>query len=442
MSEKNLSRRDFLKIAAAGSTAGLVAGAVPALAESSASPPQQDRVTVTFMVPGSQQEDADFAPVFEAFAEMYPEIDAQYTPAGTGYNAQYDEKLLTLLAAGTAPDVFKTLFGKFGAFGALGVYTPLDDYVDAYPELTQFDDFFANHIEGCRINGQLMALPNDGAPEGIWYNVDLFDAAGQAYPDWDWTWDTLTDAAKELTVKDGAITVQHGVGQPFWLETIWSNGGEILDEEGTKCLLDQPEAVEALTWMQELTQVHQVTPSPEALAELAQGDRFSTGRLGMFYAVRGTLGGLRTIEDFRFDAAPMVMSNKGTRVTRLLIGWTSVWSGSAHPDEAYKLTAWVASPEGQRLRISNGFAHPSRKSLVEQDWYRNYQCDMCNSTNVNNVFPEMLLREEARAWPAYPKEAEILQVITTELDHLWDGSKTAAQVAQDATAAIDAIVTG
>ncbi len=440
MSERKLSRRDFLRIAAAGSAAGVVAAALPVVADQNAAPPAQDRVTVTFMVPGSQQEDADFAPVFDAFAEMYPEIDAQYTPAGTGYNSQYDDKLLTLLAAGTAPDVFKTLFGKFGAFGALGVYTPLDDYVKKYPEITQFDDFFTNHIEGCMINGQLMALPNDGAPEGIWYNVDMFDAAGQDYPNWDWTWDTLTEVAQTLTQKDGDITVQNGVGQPFWLETIWSNGGEILNEDGTKCLLDQPEAVEALTWMQDLTLKYQVTPSPEALAELAQNDRFSTGKLGMFYAVRGALGGLRSIEDFHFDAAPMVMSNKGTRVTRLLIGWTSIWSGSQHPDEAYKLTAFVASPEGQKLRISNGFAHPSRKSLVEQDWYKNYLCDMCNSTDVDNVFPEMLLRGEARAWPAYPKEAEILQTINTELDHLWDGSKTAEQMAADATAAIDAVV--
>ena len=192
--------------------------------------------------------------------------------------------------------------------------------------------------------------------------------------------------------------------------------------------------------MQDLTLKYEVTPSPEALAELAMNDRFLTGKLGMNYAVRGALGSFRSIEDFHFDAAPMVMSNKGKRVTRLLIGWTSIWSGSKHPDEAYKLTAWVASPEGQKLRISNGYAHPSRKSLVEQDWYKNYLCDMCNSTNVDNVFPEMLLRGEARAWPPYPKEAEILQVINTELDHLWDGTKTAEQVAQDATAGIDAVV--
>jgi len=468
MSRKNLSRREFLRLSAVttiGALATACAPSTPTQAPSQAEPtaepahtdepeeqpeeqpaeepteaPAAEKVVVTFMVPGSEQEDADFAPVFEEFNKMYPEIDGQYTPAGTGYGAQYNEKLLTMLAGGIAPDVFKTLFGNFGAWGAMGVYLPLDDFVAANPDITYFDDFFTNHVEGCRIGGKLMALPNDGAPEGIWYNVDMFDEEGLDYPDWDWTWDTLTEAAQALTKEEGGIAVQHGVGQPHWLDTIWSNGGEILNEEGTKCLLDQPESVEALTWMQELVNEYKVTPSPEALSELNQSDRFMTGKLGAYYCVRGCLGGLRTIEDFQFDAAPMVMNNKGKRVTRLLIGWTSIWIESEVPDEAYKLVAWVCSPEGQKLRISRGFAHPSRKSLVEQDWYKNYECERCNSHNVNMVFPEMLLREEARAWPAYAKEAEILQVINTELDYLWDGTKPAEQVAQDMTSAIDAIV--
>ena len=106
----------------------------------------------------------------------------------------------------------------------------------------------------------------------------------------------------------------------------------------------------------------------------------------------------------------------------------------------YKLAAWVASPEGQKLRISRGFAFPSRKSLVEQDWFKGYTCPKCASTGVNMTFVDMLLKNEARAWPPYAKEAEILQVINTELDHLWDGSKTPDQVGSDMTAGIQKLL--
>ncbi len=441
MTCRPISRRHFLHWTGMGLAAGVLAACAPVAAPATDDAAAgAEPVTVTFMVPGSTNEDADFAPVFEEFNARYANIDGQYTPAGTGYGPAYNEKLLTMLSGGTAPDVFKTLFGYFGSLAEKDVYVPLDDYAANHPEETAFDDFFDAHVNACIIKGQLLALPNDGAPEGIWYNADLYDAAGLAYPSWDTTWDDMSAAARALTQQDGAITTHYGIGHPNWLGTIWSNGGEILNEEGTACLLDSDEAIAALDWMQSLVIGDGSAPGPEALSELGMMDRFTTGTLGSFWCVRGCLGRLRSIEDFQFDAAPIPLSANGTRLTRLAIGWTSIWSGSQVPDEAYYLAAWICSPEGQRLRISRGYAHPSRKSLVEQDWYKNYECDRCNSHAVNNVFPEMLLQGEGRAWPAHPQEAEIIQALNTALDALWDGSKSAEQMAVDVTAEINALI--
>ncbi len=440
MSSRFITRRSFLQVAGLGMAAGTLAACAPVVPASTGGATATEPVTVTFMVPGSTNEDADFAPVFDEFNARYPDIDGQYTPAGTGYGAAYNDKLLTMLSGGTAPDVFKTLFGYFGSLAEKNVYVPLDDYVASNPEETAFDDFFDAHVNACIIKGQILALPNDGAPEGIWYNADLYDAAGLEYPDWETNWSDMSAAAQELIQVDGSITTHFGIGHPNWLGTIWSNGGEILSEDGTECLLDSDAAIEALDWMQSLVVQDGSAPGPEALSELGMIDRFTSGTMGSFWCVRGCLGRLRSIEDFQFDAAPIPLSNSGTRLTRLLIGWTSIWSGSEVPDEAYKLAAWICSPEGQRLRISRGYAHPSRKSLVEQDWYKNYECDRCNSHAVNNVFPEMLLNGEGRAWPAHPNEAEIVQAINTALDALWDGSKNAEQMATDLTAEINGII--
>ncbi len=440
MTSRTFTRRSFLQIAGVGMAAGTLAACAPVVPAAAGDAAAMEPVTVTFMVPGSTNEDADFAPVFEEFNARYPDIDGQYTPAGTGYGAAYNDKLLTMLSGGTAPDVFKTLFGYFGSLAEKNVYVPLDNYVAAHPDETAFDDFFDAHVNACIIQGQLLALPNDGAPEGIWYNADLYDAAGLEYPDWDTTWADMSAAAQALVRQDGAITTHYGIGHPNWLGTIWSNGGEILSEDGTQCLLDSDASIEALDWMQSLVARDGSAPGPEALSELGMMDRFTAGTMGSFWCVRGCLGRLRSIEDFQFDAAPIPLSPQGTRLTRLLIGWTSIWSGSQVPDEAYLLAAWICSPEGQRLRISRGYAHPSRKSLVEQDWYKNYECDRCNSHGVNNVFPAMLLNGEGRAWPAHPHEAEVVQAISTALDALWDGSKSAEQMATDVTAEINGII--
>ncbi len=440
MTSRAFTRRNFLQVTGLGMAACALAACAPVVPEAGGDAVAMEPVTVTFMVPGSTNEDADFAPVFDEFNARYPDIDGQYTPAGTGYGAAYNDKLLTMLSGGTAPDVFKTLFGYFGSLAEKGVYVPLDDYVASNPEETVFDDFFDAHVNACIIKGHLLALPNDGAPEGIWYNADLYDAAGLEYPDWDTTWSDMSAAAQELIQMDGAITTHYGIGHPNWLGTIWSNGGEILSEDGTQCLMDSDESMEALDWMQSLVVRDGSAPGPEALSELGMIDRFTSGTMGSFWCVRGCLGRLRSIENFQFDAAPIPLSHNGTRLTRLLIGWTSIWTGSKVPDEAYHLAAWICSPEGQRLRISRGYAHPSRKSLVEQDWYKNYECDRCNSHGVNNVFPEMLLQGEGRAWPAHPNEAEVVQAINTALDALWDGSKSAEQMATDVTAEINGII--
>ena len=66
MPTEKMSRRHFLQVSAA-TTAGVIATVgLPALkpAVSSAEALRQEKVPVTFMVPGSQQEDADFVPVF------------------------------------------------------------------------------------------------------------------------------------------------------------------------------------------------------------------------------------------------------------------------------------------------------------------------------------------------------------------------------------------
>jgi multiple sugar transport system substrate-binding protein len=444
MQHKKLSRRLFLQLSAV-TTIGALAACAPISVpqgesgNQDAGGPAAEQVTVSFMVPGSTNEDADFKPVFDAFAEQFPEINGVYAPAGTGYGPQYNEKLLTMLAGGVAPDVFKTLFGNFGSLAATGVYVPLDDYVDAYSELTAFDDFFDAHIEASRFNGELLALPNDGAPEGMWYNVDLYNEAGVDLPGWETDWQELRESSAAISKEEGGIATHFGLGYPYWLGWIWSNGGQVLNAEGTECLLTSPEALEALTYMQDLV-VDGIAPGPEALSEMATTERFQTGRLGAYFSPRGALGALRTIEGFAFDAAPLPTNNQGNRMTRLLVGWTSVWSGSKHPDEAYILTAWICSPEGQRLRISRGYAHPSRKSLVEQDWYKNYECDQCASHNVNTVFPEMLLRGEAQAWPAHPKEAQIIQAIESQLDYLWSVSRSPEQVANEMTTEVNKIL--
>ncbi len=403
--------------------------------------PQAAQVTVTFTSPGGQVEDAAFQPVFAAFAKRYPNIAGLYRPYNTGYTSEYDNKLLTALAGDVGPDCFKVWPAQyFGALAAKGTLVTLDPYIARDPSI-DLPDFFPEHLAACKFNGKYYALPNDGAPMAMWYNVDLFKKYGVGLPTWSWTWDDLLTAARTLTQSANGRYIQFGLGRPDWLSWVWSNGGEVLDPTGTTCLLNRPSAVAALQWIQDRALKDHVIPSPGDLQTVNASQLFMTGRLATSFGVRGDLGTYKSIQNSHFDAAPLPKSpHTGKRVASLGIGYTSLWTGSKHPEQAFTLAAWIASPTGEKLRISTGFAYPSRKSLVDQDWLARYRAPMAASYAINTVFTEELKHGEARAWTPTAKDQQILIAINSELSYLWDGSKSAKEMADVIVQKVNAVL--
>jgi multiple sugar transport system substrate-binding protein len=395
-------------------------------------------VTVTF--PGGAVEDADFAPVMQAIHDKYPNIIPDWMP-GTGIagSQTYPEKLFALVASDSAPDVFKTQGGTFGQFAESGAYRPLDDYIKKFAADVKLDDFFPQHVEGGKYKGKQLHLANDGAPTGMWVNVDLFQREGLALPTWDWTWADLIKAATALTKRDSTgKATQLGLGRPGWDYWIWSAGGDFWTADGKKMVIDQPPALQALTWMQEAVHKYRVAPLPDEQAD-KQLSAFENGRIAMIFGVRGGLGTYRSITSFTYDAAPLPKGPKG-RVARLGLGMTSIWKGSKVPDQAFSVLNFICSPEGQYLKISRGYAHPSRKSLVEQPWYRDYKTERSFSNRINTVYPDTLKRGEGRAITPHPREADITSTIDKNLADLWTNSKTPADVARGIVAETSAMM--
>ena len=81
----------------------------------------------------------------------------------------------------------------------------------------------------------------------VYYNKNLFDAAGIAYPTADWTWDDFTEDAKALTLDtngDGKMdqwgTISNGWPPPQMF--IWQAGGDVISPDLATSPIDSPEA--------------------------------------------------------------------------------------------------------------------------------------------------------------------------------------------------------
>ncbi|MAU13303.1 MAG: hypothetical protein CL607_26025 [Anaerolineaceae bacterium] len=292
-----LSRRDFLKMA--GSSAAAMA-LMSRLGEVSITK-AQDGVTITFGGWGGVAEDEGVQEAIQVFMEENPNITVewQHTPDA----GEYDRILQTNVAAGTAPDASFIISDAYETYALSGILLDLTDYIESDPLFSQ-PDYFIQPQESNRsmVNGRWYGIGSTWVAHHIYYNAELFDAAGLTPPgfgdDEIYDWDTFVEVAKALTVDsngrhpddsgfDPENIVQWGVSWPndWWqpvASAVYSNGGQMFNEDGL-CAFDSPEAIEAFQRLSDLTHVHHVAPLASSMESLGMTNTqmIDNNRLGM-----------------------------------------------------------------------------------------------------------------------------------------------------------------
>jgi multiple sugar transport system substrate-binding protein len=134
-------------------------------------------------------------PEFQALADAYHEENPDVTVEVTEYRDgnDYDTQIISDLAAGTAPDLYvlKNL-NRLWTFQSGGQLLDVSDVADGL-------DADVNGVDSYEIDGATWAIPYRQDSWVLYYNQDLFDAAGVEYPDGSWTWDDYAEAAEALT---------------------------------------------------------------------------------------------------------------------------------------------------------------------------------------------------------------------------------------------------
>src|SRR5687768_6007039 len=198
---------------------------------------------ITFSLWGSPQEGEVWQQIANAFEAEHPDIDVNVEVADWD---GYWEKLRVQVAGGTPPDVFAMDAPLYPDWQSRGVLLNLQPYLDAEP--TILDGIYPITLEAYKTPEGMFGLPRDFQTIVLFYNKDMFDAAGVAYPTADWTWDDFREAAKALTIdKDGdGTTDQWGAWsevydmEPLWGPVVWSHGGEIVSPADGETLIDSP----------------------------------------------------------------------------------------------------------------------------------------------------------------------------------------------------------
>lgn len=155
--------------------------------------------------------------------------------------ADYYTVLQTMIAGNQAPDLFWLAQEFIPAYATNGAIVDITTFTTEQSQL-DMSDFLDGTLNTARYQGNLYGLPWIGQPFVVYYNADMFAAAGLERPSSDWTWDDLATAATAMTGNGtygfGALYIPVGI-------FTWGYGGELVDVDGT-VMLDSEASIRGL----------------------------------------------------------------------------------------------------------------------------------------------------------------------------------------------------
>ena len=364
----------------------------------------------------------------ENFQKMHPEIKV------TAYwiSKDYDTKLLTMISAGTSPDIFRVNPNWVPEFVSKGILLPLDNYVKK-SKIFKLSDFFPVLIHKYRFDGKFIGkgpvygFGTDWSPDfTMIYNKTMFKKEGIPLPENSYSWKEFLEVAKKLTKRNqnGQI-IQFGCLYPDIELLVLQNNGKIYSEDGEKCLFDSKEAIEAIQFCIDLVNKYRVSPSNTELQNQDSGTMFRTGKIGMFFSGRYYTAILQSmIKDFEWGVAPCIHNKKRANIVAGPYGWV-VSSKTKHHEEVWKLFEYFVVGDGVKELAKTGYNIPALQSIAYSDAFLS---NPNHPKGMNKVFLDESRYAVPMALSPYVPRRYHDNVVTTEMDFGFLGKKTAEEV--------------
>ncbi len=309
-----------------------------------------------------------FNEIFVGFTEKYPWITVNST------GGVDDAKIIASINAGNPPDaVLSFTLDSVGQFCASGAWADLNPYIES----TGFDvgQFPASVEAYTSFAGSRCAFPFLTDVQGLYYNTDMFEAAGIDGPPT--TLSELQEDAKALTTfkPDGSIERAGFVPWFGYYEFSTPNLGNLFgakwyNEDGTATVIDSDPAWKAVfEWQRDfIADVYGDGDFQTGADKLERfvagaGDEFSSandfevGRTAMNFD-----GEWRTafiadeVPDLPYATAPYpVPDDLADTYGRGPVGGTLIGipKGSPHPDEAWLLIEYMATDTDTLVYMAN-----------------------------------------------------------------------------------------
>lgn len=348
--------------AGAGTTAAAGTGATTAAAGATANnPPPAGTLSVS--VWGGPPDVESVKAATAAYTKLYPQVkfDIRQSDCGPDYSI-----CKTLIAGGSMTDLVIPGIWNYNRMVLDGAIQEVQSFVDR--DKLNLGDFNPTIIGALKSqkDTKLYGLPMGYNVQSLYFNKDMFDKAGLAYPpaDGNYTWQDLRAWAKKLTLDESGNSAESpnfnpnkikqwgfytgaantSPGGPGYEPLLNAFGGSVMTlPDHQKCNLENPDTIRGWQFIQDMLWKDHSTVTPDANQEQAGFLRWVGGSVAMQQGSHEQVGLVNTQNPtLKFDMAPLPKEKAGNATSTQLHIW-AMFSGTKNKELAWNAIKWLAT---------------------------------------------------------------------------------------------------
>ena len=327
--------------------------------------------SVTLTVSGwtsTPAEDALVQSNLKNFEQLHPNIHINWSPIP----GDYPTKMRANVAGGTVPDVFYLSPDMSSEYISAGKLLNLSPYM-ARDKVSASNYYSALTNPFVCTSGQVYGLPKDWASLGVFYNKQMFQAAGLSAPSANWTWTDMQNDAAKLTKNAGASNAVYGMSLSAdasrWGAFLLANGGTMLNKDGSQAMFNSAAGVSALTYYDSYIK-NKTGVLPTQVGAPWNGDAFGKEKAAMTIEGPWLIPYMAsTYPSVQYGIAPLPVSPSGKQANLI---FTNAWAASSatkNPEAAWELIKYMTGTTVQKSQLDAGFALPTVKGLENDPYF-------------------------------------------------------------------------
>lgn len=334
--------------------------------------------------------------------------------------ADYEKQLTLGIASGELPDLVILDGCGMASFIQLGLFGDISD-ADI-----NWDEYMEGPMESTMLDGKHYGIPFATNCTALFYNKDLFDAAGIDYPDENTTWDEFHEMAKALT-KDGvsgfgnaATNTDEGTFQ--CLQWLYTAGGSYTDiEDGVDVYKLMQEMIEDGSWTKECVNWTQSDVN----------NNFMAGNLAMQQNGPWQIPGIEAnAPDLNYGVTVLPKKDADSEQATSILGGENM--GVVNKDDTSGAEAFLKYYDQTDVMVDamkQYGSYPPKTEAAKDSYWTDDPIQKAFLTQIDTSIP----RGPSAAWPSYSS------AIQTGFQEVMTSAKTPEQAAKDTQAAVDAV---